>query len=131
MKEKLLEQDKATIYVSSAFGWDTIEAHDVLIEVGNYAQYARALHVSFRLPRKRKRKDFVRTDHKVVVIEGWGHPPFVKDAFGATEDGCSSSRYSSFSAAYTVEFREALATFIASHPAAKVHDFMMAKEGQT
>jgi hypothetical protein len=129
MREKLLERDKATIYVSSAFGWDTIEAHDVLIEVGSYAQYPSALHVSFRLPRKRKRKGFVRTDHKLVVIDGWGHPPLVKDAFDATEDGCTSSRYSSFSAAYTVEFREALAAFIASHPAAKIHDFMTAKEG--
>ena len=129
MKEKLLELDKATIYVSNPFGWDTIEAHDVLIERGGYAQHPHALHVSFRLPRKRKRVGFVRTDHKVVVIEGWGHPPLVKDPFGATEDGCSSSRYGSFDAAYTVEFREALAAFIASHPAAKVHDFMMAKEG--
>jgi hypothetical protein len=127
-KEKLLELDKATIYVSSAFGWDTIEANAVLIEAGSYAQYPRALYVSFRRPRKRKRECFVRTDHRAVVIDGWGHAPLVKDACDTDRFGNRSTRYGCFDEAYTVEFREALAAFIASNPAAKVHDFMVAEQ---
>lgn len=126
-RDKLLSLEKATVYRSAMFGWVAVEAHDVLLEYGPYAQYARALHVSYRRPRKRSREGFVDAAHgahnRVVVIKGWGHPALVRDPLEPSALGGSVTRYASFDPAYTVEFREALAAYQREH-VVEVHDYM-------
>jgi len=114
-KIKVLELAKATVYRSSMFGWTSVEANDVSVEKGPYAQYKEALHVSYRRPRKRSREGFVASSyepgHSVVVIAGWGHPDFIAGALEANGDGSSITRHSSFSPEWTKEFRASLQAF--------------------
>jgi hypothetical protein len=59
--------------LGSSYGVERVECREVLIEVGPYAQYEAAVHVSFIPKGARRARSFVQTyAPNVVVLAGWG-----------------------------------------------------------
>lgn len=128
---------KATLYKSGMFGVSALEVHDLAIDIAPYAQYSRALHVSYRRPRARKRVGFVSysagdVSPGVWVLEGWGHPRLVADPMtkGVNVDGVirSESRHTCYSPEYEREFQASFSAYCASAPKVRAHDFSAHRE---
>lgn len=127
MNENTIKTGKVTIYHRGMLGYRKVEAKQAEINVIRYAQYPRAVEITFRKPRQRNDRGFVETYRpSVVVLEGWGHfSP--ADAFTAPEDRgaviVSQARHSSCSPAWDDEFSAALAAYLERSGAKVVADF--------
>ena len=66
---------QGTIYVGGVFGFEKIEARDIIHGFREYAQYAECVFVEFTPKGKRKRWRLgVEEKPKIVILEGWNHP---------------------------------------------------------
>lgn len=100
-----------TIYATSGmFGVSRIAAKEAQVTVEPYAQYARALRVVFKAPRKRNARGFmVAYDPFLVIVEGLNGPEpetFVEKPAGVTGLIIKESKYSSCDPRYQTEALE-------------------------
>ena len=66
---------KVTIFFSSGlgFGYAKMEARLHVAEFRPYAQYSSVPYIEYTRKRKRTRTGSYRSDHRVVIVDGWGH----------------------------------------------------------
>lgn len=95
--------EKVTMLKLSAFGTSVIECRSVGIYNGPYAQHANAVHVEFVEKGKRKKRGFVETgDRSIVIVRGFDIPK-PADVFEHRGDGSGITRFSSFAPEWRVE----------------------------
>lgn len=106
------------------FGYHRIEAKTCEVRLAPYAQYDAAVHVRFRPVGKRKDRGFVETSHaKLVILAGRDHFK-LRDAWHTSDDGRSrTSRHTSFSPEWDVEFAEQLEEYVGVTGATILRDF--------
>ncbi len=78
--------NKATLYLPDLCGFDRIEANDLAWYLAPYAQYRNAVHVSYVIRGKRKRKKYVFPKGDFVMLDGWEHPD-PPDRYGEPKKG--------------------------------------------
>jgi hypothetical protein len=117
---------KATIVTSGVFGANVSHVRDVEIVIKPYAQYPRALSITFAEKGARKRKGlvFYNADRLPVLFEGWHDIPTCKVS-ERQADGSSITRHSSFSPEIAKETHEACEAFEKSHPDIKIYRFTL------
>ena len=101
----------ATLYHETMFGYSVLHVRDLKIEVVKYAQYDKAVRVTFIEKGKRKRVGFMQTSHaSLVVLEGHTTINTKPRMETETRNGITieSTRYSSFDARWSEEFDAAL-----------------------
>jgi hypothetical protein len=105
-KTTVAQYKQATIYREGGFGYSRIEAKNVTVQEGPYAQYPRAQFVTFLRPFKRSIEGFVRSgiSGKFLIVEGWGHPDLADCMGTRDEHGSSMTRRGSFDPGWQVEF---------------------------
>ena len=121
---------KATIYTRSEMLGNIvkIEVNEVTHERKKFAQYASAVHVTFRKPRQRLMRGMTHGYRpSVLILEGWGHPNAQSDFHNErdTEGGCvvSESRYSSCDPRWQGDFDTMIDAYIATSGARVVADY--------
>lgn len=115
MKTVVLELGKATLCLGDIFGVTPRHVLDLKIEYGLFAQYAQTFHVSYKLPRKRKRDAYIVYAGRLLVVLK-GHAQLAPiDPFTTTRDG-RVTRFGSYDPRYTQEFRDGLKAYLQGHP---------------
>jgi hypothetical protein len=127
MPDPVLKLSKATIVYPGMFSASVKEVNDLEVVIKPYAQHSRALHVSYREKRARKRTGSVfyhKTEKTfdVCIIDGW-HDIALAPAFAARADGSQITRYASFAPEIATETWEAIERFRKLHPDVNVHSF--------
>ena len=111
--EILTVNGKATLYLPGGFGWHRHEVRDVRVEVGPYAQHARAYFLTFTPKGARKPRSVVYGyKPRGLVCAGHGLPEMADALATVSSDGditVRRSRHMSCSPAWDDEARAALA----------------------
>jgi hypothetical protein len=122
---------KVTIYYVGEFGMGVrkIEAKEVTICVGPFAQYASAIEVTFKAPRQRRSRYFRQTSHpSILVLDGWGHPD-PEAIFKAPEPGhtpgvtVATAKFTAFDPAWRRNFDRVIGSYIELTGAVVVADY--------
>ena len=101
----------ATLYHETMFGYTVTHVRDLKVEVVKYAQYDKAVRVTFIEKGKRKRTGFLQTSHaSLVVLEGHTTINTKPQMETDTRNGMTieSTRYASYDARWGEEFDAAL-----------------------
>lgn len=119
---------KCTVYTSGMFGIRKTEVRQVKVELGPYAQYSEAVHVTYLEKGKRKARAMVEGYRPYfLVLEGWGHP----DPAGMWEESSSAelkvSRYSACDPRWQDDFDAKIGSYLASGKARVLVDIRGAK----
>lgn len=125
-----MKTGKVTMYVKGEFLGNVvkIEAKEAEIEIKPFAQYTKAVHVTFKKPRQKKARCLVQSySPSLLVLEGWGHPdpaspwtPPVERENGVT---VRESKYSSCDERWQSDFNGTMAEYLEKNGATVVADF--------
>jgi hypothetical protein len=121
----LVFEQAATIYHRGDFGfaYHRIEVRTVAVVAQKWAQYERALAVSFIEKGKRKARGFVEMYRpELVILSGWGHPT-PADPFRDLGGGHSVSRASSHDESWGLEFEALIRPVIEASPDVLLGDY--------
>jgi hypothetical protein len=76
MPKKSVTIQRGTIYRSAGGSpYERSEARDIIIQLGRHAQFAAAVIITFTRKGTRRRFEMTHFGGKLVILEGWGHPP--------------------------------------------------------
>lgn len=124
-----MEKRKVTIYIEGMFGFSHVEASACEVEVRPYAQYPRAVHLTFIPKGARKPRGTVKYPHGdrtgagVVMLEGWGHPENLVEVFRRVDENGGITRYLSCDPRWATEFNEAFDAYVAKTGATVIADY--------
>lgn len=121
-RPETLEADNCTFYRVEAFGAQGVACRKLSLSIGRFAQYERAVRVTFTAKGKRTERAFADgRQPTLVVLAGLGHPERLSSAMTPgeiTDTGfcVSKTRHASFAPEWRTEFDEDLAAYLAARP---------------
>jgi hypothetical protein len=75
MTEKAMTIERGTIYHDGGRPYERTEARNITIQFRRHAQFAKAIVITYTRKGTRKGLEWTVFGGKLVILEGWGHPP--------------------------------------------------------